>query len=363
MMQLSELLETLHQQGKELDDLAIKDIQHDLEDYEQQYGSLSIKIFSTLGAWIAAVFFLTFIFLLNIFDSSFTIIVLGGILIGISLTFSRASHRRPALEPFTVVFNIVGQVLMGIGLFLLDQNLLSYSFGQEILLICTVGIVVEVIVLLLSASSILRFGAVIVLHLCILGLLWQWEILEGLQFLVGISAWLFMLLQLYEAELILSRPKWISYLSPVGIGLASSFLFILTITINKDLYKGEIQYWWISSIFLIAALLYFCHIAWRVYTLENFHWLILISMAIILAPTLFSPGIAASLLVLVVAFQRGQKTLIGIGIAFLTVFISSFYYNLHLSLLLKSGILFLTGIFFLSAYFALKVIKKRNLSH
>jgi hypothetical protein len=57
------------------------------------------------------------------------------------------------------------------------------------------------------------------------------------------------------------------------------------------------------------------------------------------ASTLSSPGIIAGTAVLLLAFDRRNRVLLGLAIVFLLVFGSVYYYSLHLTLLEKSGVL------------------------
>ena len=57
------------------------------------------------------------------------------------------------------------------------------------------------------------------------------------------------------------------------------------------------------------------------------------------ASTLSSPGIITGAAVLVLAFDRRNRILLGLAIVFLLVFASAYYYSLQLTLLEKSGVL------------------------
>lgn len=52
-----------------------------------------------------------------------------------------------------------------------------------------------------------------------------------------------------------------------------------------------------------------------------------------------TPGILAALGLMVLGYARGDRYLLGIGIAFFPVFIVVFYYELQISLLVKSWIM------------------------
>ena len=66
------------------------------------------------------------------------------------------------------------------------------------------------------------------------------------------------------------------------------------------------------------------------------------------ATTLTSPGIIAGAGVLTLAFDRRDKVLLGMAIAYLLVFGTVFYYSLHLTLLEKSGVLAGSGVLLLA---------------
>jgi Domain of unknown function (DUF4401) len=55
--------------------------------------------------------------------------------------------------------------------------------------------------------------------------------------------------------------------------------------------------------------------------------------------TLSSPGIIAGAAVLTLAFDRRDRVLLGMGVIFLLVFGSVYYYSMHITLLEKSGVL------------------------
>lgn len=67
------------------------------------------------------------------------------------------------------------------------------------------------------------------------------------------------------------------------------------------------------------------------------------SVALALA-TLNAPGVTSSLLVLVLGFAGGNRTLFGVGVAGMLGYLSHFYYSLHATLLMKSAILAGTGL-------------------
>lgn len=69
--------------------------------------------------------------------------------------------------------------------------------------------------------------------------------------------------------------------------------------------------------------------------------------AVLGAITLDSPGIAAGVAMLALAFDRRNRVLLGMAAVFLVVFASFYYYSLHLTLLEKSGVLVGSGLLLL----------------
>jgi len=64
--------------------------------------------------------------------------------------------------------------------------------------------------------------------------------------------------------------------------------------------------------------------------------------------TLSTPGIVAGAAVLVLAFDRRDRVLLGMGVIFLLVFGSVYYYSMHITLLEKSGVLAGSGVLLLA---------------
>lgn len=59
---------------------------------------------------------------------------------------------------------------------------------------------------------------------------------------------------------------------------------------------------------------------------------------------IYAPGITVGLVVVLLGFSRGNNILTGLGLVTLVVFVSQFYYLLHLTLLQKSVVLFASGL-------------------
>jgi len=65
------------------------------------------------------------------------------------------------------------------------------------------------------------------------------------------------------------------------------------------------------------------------------------------------------LLILLLSFHTGHRVGLITGFLALLYFVSLYYYNMHFSLLIKSGIMVATGMLFLTAWFIFKNTLKR----
>jgi uncharacterized membrane protein len=67
-----------------------------------------------------------------------------------------------------------------------------------------------------------------------------------------------------------------------------------------------------------------------------------------------APGIAATMLLLVIGFDRRASGLIALAVTFFVGFGALFYYDIDMTLLTKSGILIVAGVLCLAAWTAIR---------
>ncbi|HVK53621.1 MAG TPA: DUF4401 domain-containing protein [Burkholderiales bacterium] len=82
----------------------------------------------------------------------------------------------------------------------------------------------------------------------------------------------------------------------------------------------------------------------------------IIATAMIAAASIQAPGVSAALLIIVLGFANANRTLFGLGVIALLVYLSHFYYQLDITLLVKSGVLTGTGCALLAARYAMSVL-------
>jgi uncharacterized membrane protein len=77
---------------------------------------------------------------------------------------------------------------------------------------------------------------------------------------------------------------------------------------------------------------------------------IYIATVFVLLPTVFSPAISGAILLILLSFYVNYKTGLVLGVAAFLYFISQYYYDLNLTLLTKSILLFSSGVLFIALY-------------
>jgi uncharacterized membrane protein len=77
------------------------------------------------------------------------------------------------------------------------------------------------------------------------------------------------------------------------------------------------------------------------------------STVLVFAPSLWTPGIPAAMLVLLLGYWRGSRVLMGMAVTFLCLFVAQFYYALDITLLAKSYMMMATGLVLLGLRYAL----------
>lgn len=118
---------------------------------------------------------------------------------------------------------------------------------------------------------------------------------------------------------------------------------------------------WISSVLIIAVVAFILNQIIKHLDIETQGCKILIysMMLLLLLLSLFAPAICGGLMILLLSFHTRHRVGMITGTLSLVYFVGQYYYNLHFSLLIKSGIMVATGILFLAAWFIFKNTLKR----
>jgi hypothetical protein len=338
--EIKEILNHLQIQNKEVkfdEEVILAEYQKN-EDHQ----SLAIKILSVCGGILASLTFLAFMFLVGLYDSDIGLISLGSLSIIGGVLLSR-KYGKIILDTFSVSAYIIGFVLIGAGLVIMevDKNIISLIF-----------MIIAIASLVIVPSYILNFISVLIISGATIVLILSNNIHDAIHFYISIVVLLTTFFFLKEARIISLKKSFSAVYSPIRIALVFSFLAGLILVGKYHLIPFSSDYLWISSVVIIANILFLIP---KIFTILNISataqkiGIYCISLAVLL-PTMFCPGISGAILIILLSFLVNYKTSLVIGIVAFIYFISQYYYDLNITLLTKSIILFSSGILFIGLY-------------
>lgn len=307
----------------------------------EQKNNLTIHVVSIIGGILTAIFLLGFLALSSIIDSQETSLIAGCVLMIATLTISRLIIK-PFLDAMNITLYIAGCVLLAFGI----SDNVNILFG--------VLIGVSILTFLLSKGFILPFLSVILFNISLFGEIAHWSSSwYPLQIAVVPIVAAFLLTNLYERRLLnrLKEGNFSSKYRPFHAGLFISSIFALSGTSSTYLTSGMNE--WIISVFLWMGILLMVHKIMRVMEVENpasKAGIYLLSVVICL-PTLFAPYVSGSLLLILICFHYGYKAECGAALLLFVYSISKYYYDLNITLLVKSLTLFFIGIALITAWY------------
>jgi hypothetical protein len=339
----SEVLNNLVQQGILTDSVRLELEQIPIEE-SAEHALWFVQVLAGLGAWIAAGFFLAFLFLTGIIRSQGSDIDLGLIMI-VATTVLRGMSHNVFLKQLSMAGSIAGQVL-SIGGVIASTHSVSggafFALGLEITLL---AIYPDMVMRFLTAAGV--FGAIFTLVL---------ETHEP--FLVD----LVVVAAIVGGGLIWLAPPRCerTFFGDRRLPVAYGFLLFGLGLLGANVIMAQETYYkpWMLlqpttvglSIFFVLFLLSVFR-TYRVRIFSEPSIVALVAIGLICAATLNSPGVIASLATFALAFQRRSKLLFGLGSIFLAGFVIFFYYSLNTTFLAKSGMLLGAGLILLALRF------------
>lgn len=304
--------------------------------------SLIIKILSVLGALLASVAFIGFLFITGIYDSKIALLVFGFICFMISIWINKKSDQF-IMDTLSVSSYLIGYVLIGFALITWKINETQICFGFILLAFLTLNLI---------QNYILSFISVLIIHGSILALLLTNNHYHLIPFYLSAIALILTYFFLREASMISFSKKLFRLYSPIRIGLITSFLSGLILLVKASFFEISFHYIWICSLLIISIILYFLH---QLITILKINGglrksAIFASSLFFLLPTLYAPALSGAILIVLLSFFVNYKTGLVIGILAFLYFIAQYYYDLNISLLQKSILLFCSGLAFLLIY-------------
>ncbi len=319
-------------------------IQKELEMQSSQFSNLAVKILSVIGGLLGSLFFLGFLMLFGFQDTPFVALVMGVILVVVAVGIDR--------NETSVLFDTISIANFLIGGFLIGFGLVEELNGSENLLIL-IAMVVALISFFFAKGFMLRLTCVLIFNGSWLALILENSINSAFHLQIIFLLASFIYLSFFEGKLISKNVFWNLIYQPLHAGFLLSFSFALILLANS--WKMEVYFFngWISSIAIFLANLFVVFKILEGLKLSDKKdriWIYGLSVFVFL-PTFLMPSIGGAILVLLTSYHIGHRAGTALGMVGLVYFGMQFYYDLNLTLLIKSIILMISGVVFLSAYY------------
>jgi hypothetical protein len=258
----------------------------------------------------------------------------------------------------TLAVHIAGQLLLMIGINILLYEWLGYdsTINYPTILFSLIIIVIEVILIPFYEDGTFRFLATIVAVMAANTLVYTLNIPATLSILIALlaSGVVITWSDVLPAE---TQIRYRPILHTVGYGLVFGLFGTIMHELSNNPTVNEYSAHFALYTPLITSLLLLALTLWlEVRLLDNYDIpfshrsaIVILAITIIVTlPTLTTPGILASILLIVLGYRRRHSILLILAYVFMASFISHYYYSLEVTLLIKSFILMTTGVLFLA---------------
>jgi len=288
-----------------------------------------VRVMVGFGAWWAAMFFMGFFSLLT---QSKPAALFFGALLTVGAILLRRLDRGDFLNQLALAASLAGQLLVVFGADI------SSTAGAALLVLLMQGFMIA-----FYADQTHRLLSTLVAVAAIEVLLFEWKWTYGTALLAGLLGIVSIRLWLKETAFVGLRLERL--MRPIAYGLVIAMFGLLLPSVFPPVLDAHnpltlhMRYLWLSTALLGAGLLYLVHVLLTERGLPTFGAFALSSYAAVLLlmwPAQRAPGLIGALIVLLLGFRRGNRLLLGMALLFLAVFLAAYYYNLSLSLLLKS---------------------------
>ncbi len=310
-----------------------------------------VRALQAFSGWLAALFLLGFIAMGVIFvaESAAASLVVGGILIGGAFALLRTT-QSDVLEHMALVFSLAGQLLVAWAV---------VEVWDDTAHLWWILLVLQSALALIMPSHVHRsfaaFAASLALYMALAA--------NGLaQVALGIVLLVLTLLWLNEYR----WPKRIGVVQAWGAGLLVGLLML-----QGQAYAGQLAWYyassaqwlspwlasWLGTVLVALALLGVIHQAVRQHSpLATAQRLVIYgAVALMAMVSVYMPGFGAGMTLLLLGFAISHRQLMASGVLLLLMAVSSYYYWLDVTLLIKALLLFVMG----SVLLALRWVLRR----
>lgn len=316
-----------------------------------------VRVMLGVAGWVGALFLLGFAgaLLSGLFDSAAASLLLGATVCAVAVLLFRWNRDNDFLDQFAFATSLAGQALIVTG-FNEWMDLLSWSWRDEIALIALLMAGVQTILFLLAPDFLHRVWTAWTVGIALIVALVSAELAPyAPPLLLAALLWIW----LREIE----RPREGAWLRPAGYGITlASMIADFVLFLKEGLSTSRSEAWlqvlhlWLGPALSGAALL------WAIVRLLRREGVPVHSVpgrialaggAIVAVASLWMPGLAPMIAILIVGHANGNRLLTGLGIFGLLGYLSYYYYSLELTLLQKSALLVGVGIALLLTRLAL----------
>jgi hypothetical protein len=299
------------------------------------------------GSWIAALLLLVSFGIAGLIDGGGEAVMLGLLLCAAAAVARATVARAGVLTQVPLAPALTGALMVTMGIWLSGGGFLGpggeWSFSLALGGLATL----EAVMIVAYRDWLHRFIAAVVVCVAVCGILLTNELHLAAALLAAGLGWAVALAWQHEARL----ARYEALARPVLLGLSLGLLAVVwMILLTPDSLD------WLASIGLATAL------AWQAWGLlagarPALRGAAVAAVAALLCVAWGAPGLLAAPLVVAAGFSRGSRPVVAVGALFLASYLIFYYYNLELTLLVKSLVLLASGLALLGARAGLARLK------
>ena len=321
-----------------------KILSEELKDSEI-FSNFSIKLLSIIGGILSTIAFLIFLGIAGLFSSEQGMLAIGLIMIVLSLIIN-SKYEHLLLDTASVATYLSGTGMFIFGLSIMSNDINSVSFT----IIC-----IGIVTLFVTQNYLLALIAFLMIQGGILTWLLSNNEQNMLHIFVSFMVIVTTSLYMAEAKSISNGNFFNKLYKPCQLAtLLGLIISLIMIGLKKHFFSDmTYPYQWFSGMIIIGAILFLIRKILMVLQVAQITHLLGIYglLGILLLPTFMSPAIAGALLILLLGTYINHRITVVLGVLMLTYAVIQYYYDLEITLLTKSILLFSSGITFLILYF------------
>ncbi len=304
-----------------------------------------IRMMVGFGAWLASLLLIGFVGSIG-FAADAGFVIIGVLFIGGAI-FARTKLDNDFVVQSALASSLAGQALFAYGV-------VEISSGNDFESVLSIVIVLNGILFFVFPDRIHRVLSILIAMGSLGILLYLWKLNAVVPIMGPLITTAMVIFYKKQGAIIESGKGYLIRPLINGLMLAAfGFLLLSTVYILPEL-RWEFAFYprpWISTILLGALLLYVGTQVWPQIgpvagslEMKAFYGFLLM----ITAAAWAIPGLLLALIVIMLGASSGNRVFVGAGIAFLVVFISTYFYGIQISMLTKSIVLVSTGVVILA---------------